>query len=342
MHTFRQIVFSTIGLMFLSSFANAQVDLNALLDDPKFYAPDLSPEGNFIAGIRRDDGAENLLMVDLNTGEAGFVGVDGAEINWVQWVTEDRFLMSVTSYFNQLGKRVTFKELNTDASVRAFGVTRLVSMNRDGSKYRVLFDNQQKFRGNFNLANVTDFLEDDPKHVLMPARVKEELDLFRVNILTGKYKRVANGREGTIAWFTDSNGEPAFRVDTNKRASRLYYYAREVKDNGKYTWRKTRTIDLTQRREDEEEQALFRPIAPGQQPDTYIVVARPEGEDRSGIYLYNFEKDEYLEALATHPTLDITNAFFDKKDGTLIGYSYWEDRITYKFLTQHARLILTA
>lgn len=323
--------------------ALAQPSLEAILADPVFYGADMSPSGRYIAGIRLDDRQERLIVVDLEKGGAGanMVGVGGAEINWIEWASDDRLMMSITAFFTPRGKRVSYKQMIEDPDVRAYGVTRLISINRDGTDSRIIFDKQRKFRRNFNLARITDFLRDDPAHIMMPARVGGDLDLFKVNILTGEYDRVAVGKPGTIGWYTDESGEPALRLDVNTRFTRFYFYAREAKQNGKYKWKRIKTVEIKRRRDDDEEQALFRPIFAGPDDNTYYVVARPEGADTSGIYLYNFEDEEYVEELATHPELDITRGLFDRESKQFLGHSYWDDRIVYEFKDELLQAHLT-
>jgi len=54
----------------------------------------------------------------------------------------------------------------------------------------------------------------------MPAYKNGDLDLWKVNILTGQGERLALGKSGTFYWYTDKAGNPVLRFDCVGRRCR--------------------------------------------------------------------------------------------------------------------------
>ena len=299
-----------------------------------FWSPELSPSGKYIAGIRRKDDGEILITLDLDDTESGPSGMDlgDAFIEWTEWVTDDRMLMSVVTYFDfNSGDRVTRAQLKDPKSkIFPIGVTRIMAVDRNGGNMVVLFGDDRRMNKNFNLGRVVSFLRDDPDHVLISAKRGGDLDLFKVSIVDGSFERIALGTRNTYSWYVDRDGEPAFRFNSNTRGTIIYIYAREDRANGKIKWRKVKTIRLNRNRRDQSA-TEFNPISAGPTETTYYVAARPEGEDKTGIYLYDFEKDEFIETIRTDDRLDIENAIFNRTTKELQGVYYHDDRLVIEY-----------
>jgi dipeptidyl aminopeptidase/acylaminoacyl peptidase len=307
--------------------------LDDFLSDPDYWSPEMSPSGRFLAGVRRIEGQDFILTVDLNSENFDriYKSVGDVYVNWIDWVTEDRMLISLTGYVDiRTGKQMTRQQLKdwTDKSRQIpRKYTRLVSMDRQSGETVAMFGDNKALNRNFSLGRVTDFLPGDPDHILMPARMSGDLDLFRVDVRDGSYERIAIGTDFTTAWFTDRSGEPAFRLNVNPRGTVLTVYAREDRENGKIKWRKVRKIRLDDN-ETSDAAAEFSILFPGPTTETYYVSARREGRDFAGIYLYDFETDEFRETIRESDRVDIENAFFNRDTRELLGVYYYDDRLT--------------
>ena len=306
--------------------------LSDFLSDVDFWSPELSPSGRYLSGVRRIEGEDYLIIIDLDNPEANptFKGLGDFYVSWIDWVSEDRMLIALRGYVNiQNGRQMTRQEIqNYNGSNRVTPVrfSRLISMERTTGKVAAMFGDSRSMNQNFSLGRVTDFLPDDPDHILMPARKSGDLDLFKVNVVDGSFERIATGTDNTYAWYTDRNGEPAFRLNTNSRGTLIYVFAREDRENGKIKWRKTRTIRLKDK--ERNSSALdFQILYPGPTSTTYYISARPDGQDFAGIYLYDFEKDEIVETVRLHDALDIESGFFNANTRELMGVYYYDDRL---------------
>lgn len=222
--------------------------------------------------------------------------------------------------------RQELRDWNEDSRTIPRSFSRLASIERETGKTVAMFQEEKSVHRNFSLTSVTDMLPDDPDHILMPARLDGDLDLFKVNVTDGTVERIATGTRNTYAWYTDRNGEPAFRLNKNARGTVIYIYAREDRKNGSIKWRKIRTVRLKSRQNDEA--ALdFQVLYPGPTETTYYVSARPDDEDKAGIHLYDFERDEIVETVRKHEKVDIEDGFFNTETRELVGVFYYDDRL---------------
>ena len=157
-------------------------------------------------------------------------------IRWVDWISDDRLLVALTGYVDiRSGRNMSRQELrdwNEDSRTIPRSFSRLASIERETGKTVAMFQEEKSVHRNFSLTSVTDMLPDDPDHILMPARLDGDLDLFKVNVTDGTVERIATGTRNTYAWYTDRNGEPAFRLNKNARGTVIYIYAREDRKNG--------------------------------------------------------------------------------------------------------------
>ncbi|WP_084420993.1 alpha/beta hydrolase family protein [Henriciella litoralis] len=307
--------------------------LDDFLKEPALSKIEMSPSGNWLAALQQGESGEVLALVDLRSDEFKVRHVNVGEelfINWVEWASDDWLMISATMFGNLRGEVFT-RETILDArfdNIRHLPIpmTRLILLSRDGQKHHVVFEgNRSLERRNLDLGRVVSFLPNDPDHFLIAANLHGDLDLFKVQISTGEYERVALGRWLTTRWFVDAEGNPAFRVDQNRRGTVLYYYGPEKKKNGDIKWRKLKTVRVSDIENVSKQTTDFRPLSPGPQLATYYVAARPEGTNTTGIYLYNFETGEILETIKTHPTLDIENAIINPETYEYLGSYHFED-----------------
>lgn len=286
--------------------------LEDFLGKPDFWSPELSPSGQFLAGIRRIEEANYLITVDLHEEEAKphAISLGIAELNWVEWITDERLLISVSAF----------------AGILPFGFTRVMAMDRDGGNPVNMFADDPIIARNWHLGSVVSLLEEDDDHILMAARQRGDLDLFKVNVHDGSFEQIASGTDFTYSWYVDRQGEPAFRFNTNRSGTTIYIHAREERKSGKIKWRKIRTIRLNRNRNDESS-AEFAPLFPGPTESTYYVAARPEGEDKTGIYVYDFEQDSYIKTIKVDDQVDIANALFNRQTREFQGVWYFRDKL---------------
>ena len=335
-----RILFSILVVLFLTLRALPQDEgpelpvLDDFLENADFWSPELSPSGRYLSGVLRDDESTFLMILDFEAEDWAptFRPMAASYLNWVEWVTDERMLISITAYVNyRTGEWLSHEDMkNVEKGVLPVPITRVVSTHRDTGEMVVMFGDDRRMNKNFSLGRVVSFLPQDPDHILMTARRGGDLDLFRLNINDGSFERIALGTERTYAWYVDREGEPAFRFNRNRRGTVIYIHAREDRENGKIRWRKIKTIRLKRNRR-EEAATEFSLLAVGPTETTYYVAARPEGEDKTGIYLYDFETDTFLETIRKHPDVDVYNAIFNRETRTLQAIYYHQDRLVMEY-----------
>lgn len=266
----------------------------------------LSPDGERLAVLERRDnsGRVNVLSSRTRAVEHAIQLSSDMRPMWVEWANDERLLVAVMiGQFQITASRITFPS------------ARVLAINPDGQNMVALFDNQSRMlRSNFNLAVVTDILPDDSQHVLMPAYRSGDLDLWKVNVYTGAAERVATGSPSTFAWRTDASGAPAFRYDTNRRGTVVSIYAPDAAGN----WRRVARVR-------EEDLPEFEPVADGPESGVSYVLARPEGADRTGVYLYDGRQGQFIQTVASHPRVDIAGVFVNRRTSEYLGYFTFDD-----------------
>lgn len=266
----------------------------------------ISPDGERLAVLVDQESSGRVNILNARTREMAHAIQLANDMSpvWVAWANDTRLLVAViVGRFEVTAARITFPS------------ARVLAIDADGNNLAVLFDNQRNMlRRNFNLAVVTDMLPGDPRHVLMPGVRGGDLDLWKVDVYSGEAERVAAGGPYTVAWRTDASGTPAFRYDMNSRRTILRIFAPREDGN----WRQIATV----RREDLPE---FQPVAVGPQPGLSYVIARPEGADRTGVYLYDPRQGQFAETVASDPRVDIAGVFVNPRTSEYLGYYTFDD-----------------
>lgn len=206
-------------------------------------------------------------------------------IDWLEWASEDRILASLRSprTTGSGGYGQVFGTLGTDQRRFSPGASRVVSFPREGGTLTPLFEgNNNLVRQNQYMSQITNMLRDDPDHILMPANNSGSLDLWKVNITTGKAQVIEAGRSNTFHWFTDKAGVPTLRFDCkNARCLTINVFAK----NKSGDWKSFKTF---KRKPNETTDDFdFWPIAPSDSDGQFYVITREDDSERRAIALYD-------------------------------------------------------
>ncbi len=336
-------VFLLLNSSYLAMAENVKPPtLDQFLIDPFVGDVELSPDGKHVALVKQDMEQAALLNIAISDDEnsealtlKSQMNVGPVRINWVKWVSNKRLLVSSTNYVNKHGNPVALKYVKDPKwwarGVYAIPVTRLYFMDADGSNLVKIFEKNWNMNRNFYGGGLASILYSDADHVMIYARLKGDLDLFKINIHTAEYERVAIGASKTVGWYLDRSGAPAFRIDINWRRTHNVIMRRETSKSGNVKWKKFKTIKIDDKDSRAQRATEFKPLAPGPELTTFYVAARPEHENTTSIYLYDFEKDEYIKKIKSHPTLDITGAVFSSENGELVASYFYDNRLSVDF-----------
>jgi dipeptidyl aminopeptidase/acylaminoacyl peptidase len=314
----RFVLAALLSICGLSGLAGAQdyrPHPDSFLRTANHTLPELSPEGRYLAIVDYSSEASaggDLVIYDLDSPQRETVSrtdLTGYNVHYLIWANEQRLLVVVETvgYVEFRGRRVSvpvFRTLSFDPY--------------DTSRPVVLFQNERRnvFRNVNNAfwSTVTDLLEEDPAHVLIPAFRGDNLDLWRVNVFTGDATNIERGNDNTRHWFTGPTGEAVMRVDVFSQGRRYTAFTRAP---GERSWRRTANY-LTNELADAPPEFAF--AGHGEDAESIFIFGRPEGEDTVGIYPFNLVRSEYGVMLGGAPGIDITQSIIDSRTRRLLGY----------------------
>jgi dipeptidyl aminopeptidase/acylaminoacyl peptidase len=279
--------------------AHAQTaDVAHFVDPISARSAALSPDGAYIAFIRRSDADEQIVVIDLanRSGRAiqRIVEAEGSYL-WVGWKNNTRLLVGAELTETIEGGRI--RGSHRHAADQEVSTASVLALNRDGSGFMQMFDGQirRSLRGSTFLL---DPLPNDPDGVLLIAEDNVGRGVWRADVNTGRAERVDRGPPGAIEYVTDGAGYPVIRVDALADNSGFRIHRRA---SGATDW----IMAIEARREAAAPtSADFNVVAAGPGPGQVYVLARTEGRDLSALYLYDTATGALGEPLFTPAQAD--------------------------------------
>jgi dipeptidyl aminopeptidase/acylaminoacyl peptidase len=261
----------------------------------QFHDIVLSPNGKHIAAvITNDSGKRAVVIMDRSNNETK------STLSW----TGNEMPLDVTWLNNErVGVKVGIKKGALD---RPFGTGEVVAMNIDGSKKEIIFGYRKKLgrseRSTRAQMYITDIRHDDPKHITIltvPASGKGHARLQRLNIYTGKLKKIAKSPTKGGSLLADHNGKARFATGSTSKdgvnLSHLYY-----RKNTDSDWVKLETYDP--------DDGSMRPLAFTKDNKSVYVLSDVDTETK-GVYLLNLESQKRTP-VATHDLVDVEDLDF--------------------------------
>ena len=83
-------------------------------------------------------------------------------------------------------------------------------------------------------------------------------------------------------------------------------------------WKKYYQVRLRELKEQNE----YEPLGASDQPGKFYVLARPEGAQRRGVYLYDLDNESFGPPIAENPEFDIVSAFVSRDGKGVQRYCY--------------------
>lgn len=276
----------------------------------------ISPDGKHLSAVFRRDGEDLLGVLDRATREpiASFkVSGKGRAVGDVTWVNNERIVYTVTESYHWNKQR--------------FDNGELVGVNVDGKKHRLIFGYRsgestlntriQRNKANFGNQEIIDLLEDDEDHILIafyPWRLVgntwmhdpgAQTLIYRLNVYTGKTKKVdvlpfANARA-----ITDSQGVVRFAVAVNDSNDLVIAY----KPSAKADWQEWRPENL-----DAEDVTPLSFTA----DDQKVYMLANVQQSTQALYLFDFQARAF-EKVVHDEDVDITMLIRDFSDHRVVG-----------------------
>ncbi len=298
--------------------AQSPLTLDDLFSDEGAYDVAVSPSGNYLAAVvRRSDGdmlvvqdlAANQLMGITRIGHKDAGPRFDARMSAVYWKTEDRLLFRVSV---SPADGVSLRQLRISGIMRLG--TRLLAIDRDGKNLvRLLAENHNsELDYAFDLGAIRSMMPRDPDNILMVVDGQNGRSLFKVNVRTGK--GIVMERASLIAWdwWLDLDGRPVVRVEVSGGTARFYRHEEGER------WKKFHSVRLRELKEHTD----YEPLGASDQPGKFYVLARPEGAQRRGIYLYDLANESFGAPLAENPEFDVFSGFISRDGKSVQRYCY--------------------
>ncbi|MBO9559321.1 MAG: S9 family peptidase [Caulobacter sp.] len=329
---------ATAPLAFEHAFAAEAVPpvpptIDELLKESEVLDSALSPDGGRAAVLvsKTVDGKVVSQIDFYETGTSAAnkpVSLGELVVEQVEWASNDRLLVWI-----RMDKGVDGKPTGRwfyDEFV-PIPVRRIVSVNADGQDATVLFNNQKGLTNRqFNLSNVVDRMNDDPRNILMQLwdTNTEAQVLYRVDVYSGEAVLVERGRQATDGWFTQS-GVPVIRYDSNPRGTTVTIYVRAP---GETEWKMFRKV----RRNELQQLADLEFVAPTPDPGVILMLSMDEGADMPSVRKFDTRTMQIGELVAEDKVRPIRGVFTDEND-TAMGVSLSDDRTNYTFFDPKLR-----
>ncbi len=165
--------------------------------------------------------ARNLFVVEMDSGSANPVtGLDDADIRWFFWANNDRLVMKIDQYFD-----------DPDKPGRYLGTYAIHRNGTDTVRLHEPFLDDRKGRGGAGESSGGEretafYLSDlpgDSEHILLAVydRRSRFPDVDRININTGKRKRVVTNFSNVIDWIVDHKGQVRAAIDAGHDPNNL-------------------------------------------------------------------------------------------------------------------------
>jgi esterase/lipase len=306
------------------STAHAAPPIEAFIEQDIFRGAALSGNGRYIAGIRREAVGDVLIVLDWETKKTTpiqFARSDqNLEIAGVTWKGNDRLIFTVQQKI-RIAQGIASVDRTTTVNDAFIFVQQLYSSNADGSNLIPIF---QPGRGN-DLprgisAEIVELLPNDPDHILIVAPDFGGNELRRVNIRTGQATFLEKGTARTQTWVVDQNSTPVMRVNILPGARGFVWQRRAP---GTTEW-----VEVIRFRgaAGANSGVTFQAIGPANGPGRVYVLARPDGKDTEGLYVYDTNTGTYAEELLSVPGFDVSSVIRLAESKEILAGCYWEYR----------------
>jgi dipeptidyl aminopeptidase/acylaminoacyl peptidase len=314
---YRQLALVLITILSLSIFnaalANREVDSLAV---PFGKVPDLwnvrlSPDGSKISYVHMAEAGFPVAYILSSNGEPAPViaSMPGKfDVRWCQWANNERLLCGFYGIDNKRGA--------------LFPVTRLVSVNIDGSDGRVLL----KYENTQFQDDIVDWLPEDSQHVLIEMPSRRGTGVSKLNIYTGQTSVVERDRIGAGKWISDGHGLVRLRysVSSQKRT----WFFRLADSESWSVLHETLTEDVD---------SVYYPIGFGQDRNTLFVYKMRNG--RLALVSEDLRRQREEQVVFSHPAVDISHVKKIGRFNRFVAVGYATDKLHLHYIDKDIETI---
>lgn len=324
---------ATALFLMLSPHAIAQSS-----SDPRPYAKlsagetmALSPDGRTLAIVQTaSDNSRTIAIFPMDGSPQTSISAGKEKVRSIHWATNDRLLISIT------------RTDNYGFSDYRFEFGRVLSVGKDGKNPAVMMSDR-RYVLNTSAPQYLHRLPNDPEHVLMAHYDPFEggarggsrlatgrsvgtiwpLNVYRVEVATGREKLVEKGNGDTSYWIADADGELRVRVDYVDKLNRREFWCRP-KGEKKFT----KVAEF----EEEDGEAAALALMSFDPTGTFIVAIEVDDDGRSHLVKFDPRTGDITGNYWSNPQYDVASAQLHPKTGVAIGAGYTGDIWTEEFI----------
>jgi dipeptidyl aminopeptidase/acylaminoacyl peptidase len=271
---------------------------------PEFSQLTLSPNGKYLAALRPVEGHKKLVIIDVvNKTSALVAGSPQYDVQGVAWINNDRLRYSV-------GEEEAGKGEQTGGG--------LFVIDRDGKNARTITPKARNMEHR-PLSYFGPVPELDSTDIIVAGfeRNAKQTDLYRLDTSTGRKTLLTfDAPEQANDWVLDHAGVPRVASATIKGKTTVYYRAA-----ARAPWEVLASFGR-------DDAGAIDPQAFDADNKTMYVVARAPGQDKQGIYKYDFANKRIDPTpVFLHPQVDIEGGVIThRKEGKLLGVRFDADK----------------
>jgi dipeptidyl aminopeptidase/acylaminoacyl peptidase len=268
----------------------AQPSVEDIWRQPQLSGPALSRDGKFLAATMPLKGRMNLVVIDLEKRHTlALTGYDNFDVLNVAWVGNGRLLYS-------LG------QANSPTGPGQFDGGGLFMVSRDGKESRRISMTARDMRANRqNVYRGLEYFRAIPgseEEVIAIGNMNDadSRDLYRLNVVTGRYTLLTSGRPSEYArqWILDGKLVPrVLTAGVKDRTTQVVWYRRDDKS----PWTEIARFEGNKG-------PAFVPLA-FESDGTTLQVATNAGRDTMAVFRYDPEAKKLGELIAQHPRYDM-------------------------------------
>ena len=307
-----------------AALAEAPPPIDAFARLPQVRNVTVSPDGNQIAYISALGDNSIAVTVDLRHPDEPLHPLMRSEpgkyeIKWCKWANDTRLLCGLIAMAREPGGLV-------------YPITRLVAVNADGSKLKVLLQNSSA-RSTQLQDRILDWTPDDPDTVLL--QLDDDMNgfpsVYKLDVNTGSRKPVTREHIPIRNFITDAAGNVRLGVGYSiNGATEMQYFARLEESDSWQRLAKIKAFEATD---------ALEPVAMA--PGSNMAYATGNFEGRSALWTMDLTDQKEPELVFSHPLVDADTPLMTS-DGRLLGIWYELDRPFVFYTDELSRSVVQA